>query len=177
MKKLLKVALVLIVFCAAFLLIGGLFLSSRFTVERSVQVAATPEKIYGLVASPRAWKQWSVWNRRDPAMTIEYGGPESGVGAVWAWKSATEGDGKMTLTAAESPRRVAFDLFFPDFGTTSQGELRFDPHGASTTVTWTMNGDMGRNPLHRWFALFADRMVGKDFEAGLAHLKEVAEKS
>jgi hypothetical protein len=39
-----------------------------------------------------------------------------------------------------------------------------------------MNGDMGRNPLHHWFALGADRMVGKDFAEGLAGLKAVAEK-
>lgn len=176
MMKLLKFVLLLIVLCAAVLLVGGLFISSKFTVSRSVQVAATPEKIYALVASPRAWKQWSVWNRRDPAMVIEYSGPESGVGSAWAWKSTSEGDGKMTLTAAEPPRKVGFDLFFPDFGTTSQGELRFEPNGAETTVTWTMNGDMGRNPLYHWFALFADKVIGPDFAAGLANLKQVAEK-
>ena len=74
--------------------IGSLFLSSKFSVSRSVQVAAPAEKIYPLVASPRQWKDWSVWNRRDPAMQIEYSGPASGSGAVWSWKSKTEGDGK-----------------------------------------------------------------------------------
>ena len=165
------VALVLV------LLIGGMLLSPKFSVSRSVQVAAAPDKIYPLVADPRQWKQSSVWNQRDPAMTIEYSGPESGVGAVWAWKSKTEGDGKMSFTAAEPSKRVVYELYFPDFGTTSTGEFRFETNGSGTTVTWVMDGDMGKNPLFHWMALFGDKMVGSDFEAGLAKLKLVAEKS
>jgi len=65
----------------------------------------------------------------------------------------------------------------PDFGTTSQGELSFKPNASGgTTVTWRMNGDMGSNPLYRWFALFGDRLIGPDFEAGLARLKTLAEQ-
>jgi uncharacterized protein YndB with AHSA1/START domain len=161
---------------AAVLALGGLLLSPKFKVSRSTLVAAPADKVYAWVASPRGWKSWSVWNQRDPAMQVTYTGPESGVGAAWAWKSASEGDGKMTFTAAEPGQRVAYDLYFPDFGTTSTGDLTFTPEGSGTRVTWTMNGDMGSNPLFRWLALFADGMVGKDFEAGLANLKVVAEK-
>jgi uncharacterized protein YndB with AHSA1/START domain len=155
---------------------GGLLLSPKFVVTRSVVVAAPADKVYGLVADPKQWKQWSVWNQRDPAMAIEYSGPATGVGAAWSWKSQSQGDGKMTFTRAEPGRLVGFDLYFPDFGTTSAGELRMEPDGAGTKVTWVMNGDMGGNPLFRWFALNADSMVGKDFEAGLANLKALAEK-
>lgn len=158
------------------LLVGGWLLPSTFSASRSVVVDAPPDKVYPLVADPRAWKLWSVWNQRDPAMKIVYSGPASGVGAAWAWQSATEGDGKMTFTAADPGKRVAFDLDFPDFGTTSRGELLFAPEGSGTRVTWTMNGDFGRNPLYHWFTLVADRMTGKDFESGLANLKALAER-
>lgn len=161
----------------ALLALGGLFLSGSFQVSRSTLVAAPAERIYPLVAEPRRWKDWSVWNQRDPAMAITYSGPPSGVGAVWEWKSKSEGDGRMTFTAAEPGRRAAFELFFPDFGTTSRGELLLTPEGSGTRVTWNMNGDMGRNPLMRWMGLMMDGMVGKDFEAGLANLKKLAEKT
>jgi len=177
--KALKWILIVVVLLAMVLVVGGLLLSPKFNVSRTQTVKAPPEKVYALVASPRAWKQWSVWNRRDPAMAVTYSGAESGAGAVWEWKSASEGDGRMSFTAAEPPTRVAYDLYFPDFGTTSGGELRFKPVAndpGSTEVTWTMNGDMGKNPLFRWFALFADGMVGKDFADGLANLKAVAEQ-
>lgn len=169
--------LVLVALALAVLLVGGgWLLSPRFTVERSVVVAAPADKVYALVAEPRRWKEWSVWNQRDPAMTVSYSGPASGAGAAWSWKSASEGDGGMTFTAAEPARRVAYDLTFADFGTTSRGDFRFAAEGSGTRVTWSMNGDMGSNPLMRWFALFADRMVGSDFAAGLANLKALAEK-
>jgi uncharacterized protein YndB with AHSA1/START domain len=166
----------LVALLAAVLFIGGLFLSSNFSVSRSVSIQAAPEKIFPLIADPRQWKQWSVWNQRDPAMAITYSGPPAGAGAAWEWKSKAEGDGKMTFTAVEPGRRLAYDLYFPDFGTTSSGDLSLKPEGAATQVTWVMNGNMGSNPLFRWMALFADSMVGKDFEGGLANLKRVAEK-
>jgi uncharacterized protein YndB with AHSA1/START domain len=174
--KILKWLLIVVLAVVVLLFAGGYLISPKFTVARSVVINAPADKVYPLVADPRRWKEWSVWNRRDPAMAIEYSGPESGAGAVWSWKSKSQGDGKMTFTAAEPGRRVAFDLFFPDFGTTSRGDLVFAAQGSGTQVTWTMNGDMGSNPLFRWFALTADSMVGKDFEAGLSALKALAEK-
>ena len=176
MKVLKWIAATLLVFLAV-LLVGGFLLPSTFAIERSIEVAAPPAKVYALVADPRAWTQWSVWNKRDPQMRVVYSGAASGAGAKWAWQSQSEGDGAMTFIAAEPPRRVAYDLFFPDFGTTSHGDLRFEPTGAGTRVTWTMQGDMGRNPLFHWMALMSDRLIGKDFEAGLAGLKAAAEKS
>jgi uncharacterized protein YndB with AHSA1/START domain len=173
--KILKYLGLLLIALIAVLLIGGMAISSKFSISRSVQIAAPPEKIFPLVSDPRAWAKWSVWNQRDPAMTITYSGPPSGTGAVWAWQSKSEGDGKMSFTAAEPPKRLAYDLFFPDFGTTSTGEFRFEPNGTTTTVTWVMNGDMGKNPIYHWFAKFSDKMIGPDFEAGLKALKTVAE--
>ncbi len=175
--KIFKWLLIAVLGLAAGLAVGGMLLSPTFQVTRSTLVAAPPDKVYALVANPRGWKEWSVWNRRDPQMQVTYTGPESGAGAAWAWKSASEGDGKMTFTAAEPGKRVAFDLYFPDFGTTSTGELSFAAEGSGTRVSWTMNGDMGSNPLFRWITLFADRMVGRDFEAGLSNLKAVAERN
>jgi uncharacterized protein YndB with AHSA1/START domain len=173
---LVKWTLVVLAALFAVLAIGGLLLPSGFTVARSTVIAAAPEKVYALVADPRAWKQWAVWNRRDPKMQVEYSGPASGTGATWRWQSKTEGNGAMTFTDAEPARRVAYDLYFADFGTPSSGDFRFEAKDGVTRVTWTMNGDMGKNPFNHWMALFVDRMVGKDFADGLAHLKLAAEK-
>lgn len=176
LKKLLQTAFAVVALIGIALTLGSLLLSSDFKVTRSQLVAAPPERVYELVVDPRRWKEWSVWNRRDPAMQISYEGAASGVGAVWAWKSATEGDGRMSFTAAEPARRLAYDLYFPDFGTTSTGEITLVAEGSGTRVTWSMAGNMGSNPMFRWIALFADRMVGKDFDEGLAQLKQVAEQ-
>ena len=176
MLKVLKWLLIAVVGIVAVLFLGGYALSPEFKTVRSITINAPADKVYALVADPREWKRWSVWNQRDPAMAIAYSGSPSGAGAAWEWKSKSEGDGKMTFTAAEPGKRVAYDLFFPDFGTTSNGDLLLMPEGGGTKVTWTMNGNMGSNPLLHWMALFGDKMVGPDFEAGLANLKAVAEK-
>jgi len=174
MKIVKWIGIVLLVFLAV-LVIGGFMLPSTFVVARSADIAAPPEKIYALVADPRGWRQWSAWNRRDPQMHITYSGPPSGAGAKWEWSSKSQGDGAMTFTAAEPARRVAYELYFPDFGTTSTGDIRFVPRGQATRVIWTMYGDMGKNPLYHWMALGANGMVGKDFSEGLAGLKAAAE--
>ncbi len=174
--KALRWLLALILGLVLVVAIGGLLLSPKFQVSRTQQVQAPPDKVYALVASPKAWQQWSVWNQRDPAMTIAYSGPDSGVGAAWEWTSVSQGNGGMRFTAAEAPRRIAYEIHFEGFSTVSTGELRFKPAGSGTEVTWAMDGDMGGNPLYRWFALFSDQMIGKDFEGGLANLKALAEK-
>ena len=155
---------------------GGLLLSGRFHIERSVLVQAPAPKAFALVADPRHWKEWTVWNRRDPLMKVEYFGAPSGAGSGWAWQSKTEGDGRMTLTQVEPGQRVAYELYFPDMDSTSTGELRFGADGAATRVSWAMDGDMGLNPLKRWLGLLMDRLVGPDFDAGLANLKAQAER-
>lgn len=175
MGKLIKLVLGIVGVLAVVLLGGGLLLPSTFTVTRSADIAAPPDKVYALVASPREWNRWAVWHQRDPGMKIDYSGPASGAGAGWSWQSASEGAGRMNFTSAEPPRRLAYELHFTDFGTTSKGEFRIDPTPGGSRVTWTMNGDSGANPLFRWFALNADRMIGKDFDAGLAKLKTTAE--
>lgn len=163
------VALVVVLVAIAFVL------PSTYRVERSVDIDAPPSKIYPLVAETRAWQRWSAWNRRDPAMTIEYGGPAAGEGARWTWHSRSEGNGEMTFTSAEVDRRLGYRLVFPDYDTAATGAITFDAVSPTTTrVTWTNQGDLGNNPMMRWMGLAMDRLVGNDFAAGLANLKALA---
>ena len=122
--KIVKALLVVVLLIAAMVLLGGMLVSPKFDVARSTTIAAPPEAVYPLVADPRRWKDWSVWNRRDPQMAMSYSGAASGAGAVWEWKSRSEGDGRMSFTEAEVGRRVAYELYFPDFGSTSTGARR-----------------------------------------------------
>jgi len=154
----------------------GVFLPSNFEVRRAVEIAAPVPRVYALVAEPRKWTEWSVWNRRDPAMQIAYAGPAAGTGARWSWKSKSEGSGAMEFTHAEPDRLVEYALSFPEFGMASRGALVLEPAAVGTKVTWTNHGDVGPNPIKHYLAAFMDRMVGPDFEAGLANLKALAEK-
>lgn len=174
MKILLKlvvglVALVLVAAAIAFLL------PRTYRVQRTIHVSTTADTIYAHVADLRRWKEWGVWFERDPAMKIEYSEKTDTVGGWSEWVS--KGDkGKMTLTALRPPTQVGYRLEFPDMGMTSAGLVEIVPDAAGVTVVLSDEGDLGLNPISRWFGLFLDRMIGPDFEAGLAKLKQVAER-
>jgi len=156
--------------------LGGLLLPSKFSVRRSVEIRAPADRIYGYIVEPKQWTKWSVWTRRDPRMRITYHGPPFGMGARWSWESRQEGSGSMELTHVEPDRAVEYALFFPAYNMHSQGALRLEAAGGATRVTWSNEGDVGGNPLKHYLAAAMDRLVGPDFEQGLANLKAISEK-
>ncbi|MCX6953407.1 MAG: SRPBCC family protein [Verrucomicrobia bacterium] len=175
MKLLLKIlgglaALLLLLVLVAF------FLPRQYRVERTLVIKAAPATVLAQVADLKAWKNWGAWQERDPGMKLSYSvSPASGVGAWSAWESAKEGNGKMTITAL-SAAKVAYDLEFPDMGTTSKGSIELVPDGAGTRVVWVDAGDLGMNPMARWFGLFLDQIIGPDFERGLVNIRKLVEK-
>jgi uncharacterized protein YndB with AHSA1/START domain len=154
----------------------GLLHSLDLNVQRSTVINAPPKKIYDLVVEPRQWAKWSVWNQRDPNMKITYKGPPFGMGAKWEWVSKTEGTGSMEFTRVEPDRAVEYSLSFPEYKMTSAGAIRLEPAGSATKVTWNNTGDVGGNPVKHYLTLTMDRMIGPDFEGGLANLKALAER-
>ena len=174
MKILLKIAgglavLVLLLVVVAF------FLPRAYRVERSVVINAKPEAVHAQVAVLRAWKGWSAWHERDPQMKLDYSEQTTGVGAWASWISKNEGNGKMTITE-QSPTKVLYHLEFPDQGFQSNGSMELVPDSGGVRLVWAGVGDLGMNPMNRWFGLFLDNLLGKDFERGLANLKMVVEK-
>ena len=156
--------------------IVGYLLPAKFRVERSTEIRAPAEKVYALIQDPREWAKWTVWNQRDPQMKMSFSGAQAGQGAKWSWQSASEGNGAMEFTRAEPNKLIEYRLSFPDFGMVSTGAVVLTGGATGTRVAWSNEGEMGSNPYLHYFALLMDRMVGPDFEAGLARLKALAEK-
>ena len=158
------------------LLLVGLVLPGHYRVERSSLVAAKPDAIYPLVGDLRAWSKWGVWFARDPAMQISYSPVTNEVGSWSQWKSKSQGDGKMTISTLRPLEDFEYQMEFTDMGMVSRGTMALSPgQGGTTRVVMSMEGDLGRSPLNRWFGLFMDKLVGPDFEAGLANLKRLSE--
>lgn len=173
MKLLLKIlggfaGLVLLLVLVAFLL------PRHYRIERSLVMKASPEAIHAQIADLRAWKNWGSWHEKDPAMKLSYSEKSTGIGAWSAWESETQGNGKMTVSAV-TPTKVVYDLEFPDFGSKSAGYMELIPEAAGTKVVWVDTGDLGMNPLSRWFGLFLDKLIGADFERGLSNLAKRVE--
>jgi len=151
---------------------------SDFRIERSATMAAPPEKVFGEVNDYHFWQAWSPWAKLDPNMEQTYEGPPAGTGAIYSWTGNKQvGEGRMTIMESRPGKRILINLeFLRPFRATNTAEFTFKPSGSDTEVTWAMIGK--KNFVFKAFGLFMsmDKMVGKDFEKGLAQLKAIVEK-
>ena len=171
-----KIALVLIIVIAA-VLGWAATKPDTFRIERTATIKAPPGKIVGLIDDFHRWQSWSPYEKLDPALKRSFSGAPKGKGAVYAWEgNAKAGAGRMEiLDASPSNVRIKLDFSKP-FEGHNIAEFTLQPHGNATDVTWSMNGP---NPyIGKVMSLFMnmDKMVGKDFETGLANLKTISER-
>ncbi len=149
-----------------------------FHVERSASIKAPPEKIFVILNDFKRWDAWSPWEKKDPAMKRTFGPVTSGKGAYYAWEGNKEvGKGSMEITESTPSSRLALKLdFMEPFEAHNTVNYTLTPTGDATKVTWAIDGPVPF--ISKVICLFVnmDQMVGKDFEAGLANLKAVAEK-
>lgn len=172
-----KVLLVLVVLVVALVVVIATRPDS-YRVERSTTIDAPAATIFAEVEDLRAWGAWSPWEKRDPAMKKTFSAATAGVGASYAWEGNKEvGKGKMTVIALRPTDHVAHRLeFLEPFPSTAETAFDLKPEGPEKTrVTWSMSGK--NNFIGKAFALVMDmdKMIGKDFEDGLASLKRTAE--
>ena len=150
---------------------------SHFHVVRTALISAPPAAVFVHINDFRKWEAWSPWAKRDPAARNGFEGPASGTGAVFTWSGNHEvGRGRMTITEHRPSERVCIRLeFFKPFACTNAVEFNFAPEGSQTKVTWSMAGK--NNFMAKAIGLFmdCDKMVGGDFEKGLANLRAIAE--
>lgn len=148
-----------------------------FRVQRSTDIEASPERIFALVNDLPSHGAWSPWEQKDSAMTRTYSGPTSGRGAVYEWDGNKNiGKGRMEITESSPPSRVVFKLdFFKPFEAHNIAEIALDARGNSTNVTWAIYGP-NRYLSKVMSLLFSiDKMIGREFETGLANLKSLTE--
>jgi carbon monoxide dehydrogenase subunit G len=173
---LIKILIVVAALIIIFLIVVALQ-PSTFRVVRTATIAAPPEAVFAQVNDFHKWEAWSPWAKLDPEMKQTYEGRPAGVGAVSAWSgNGKVGAGRMTITDSRPAEQVRIRLeFFRPFKGTNTAEFNLKPVGGQTEVTWSMNGDL--NFLTKGFSLFMsmDKMIGRDFEKGLAAMKSVTE--
>ena len=147
-----------------------------FRLQREASINAPPERIFGLINDFCHWNAWSPWDRMDPALKRTYGGGASGPGAVYEWEGNSKVGKGMEITDAAPPSRVVIKLdFLKPFKAHNLVEFTLAREGDATRVTWSMHGPVPYPAKIMHVFLDMDRIVGKDFEAGLANLKAAAE--
>jgi hypothetical protein len=151
---------------------------STYRVDRSIAIAAPADRVFAQINDFHRWTEWSPWEQLDPDLQRDYSGPDAGVGAVYSWNGNRKaGKGRMEIVESSAPDRVGIQLdFIKPFKAHNHVEFVLTADGATTRVTWSMTG--GKTLGTRIMGIFTsmDKLVGKDFEKGLAQLKTVAER-
>jgi hypothetical protein len=170
------VAIVLAIVIAIVLILAATK-PNTFSVRRATTVRASPEKIFPLINDFHQWGTWSPYETRDPAMKRSYSGPASGKGAVYGWDGNKNiGSGRMEILDTSAPAKIVIKLdFFKPFEGHNTAEFTMLPQGDATNVTWVMHGPASFMSKLMQVFMNLDRMIGKDFEVGLANLKRLSE--
>ena len=171
------IAIVLAVAIAAVLILAATKPDS-FRVQRSITVKSPPDGIFALINDFHQWRNWSPYEGRDPNLQRSYSGAASGNGAVYAWEgNKNVGSGRMEILDASAPAKIVIKLdFFTPFEGHNTAEFTMLPQGDATHVTWLMHGPAPfMNKVMQMF-MNLDKMIGRDFEVGLANLKRLTEK-
>jgi uncharacterized protein YndB with AHSA1/START domain len=174
----LKTVLLIVVAAIALLLIYVSTRPDTFAVERSTTIAAPAAKLFPLINDMRQFNTWNPYARKDPAMKAEYSGPAAGPGAVLDFQGNKDvGKGRISVTGVTEPSLVTMQLdMWEPFEGHNTVNFILAPDGAGTRVTWAMHGPSAFITKLMGIFFNMDQMIGKDFEAGLANLKQVAEK-
>jgi hypothetical protein len=151
--------------------------TADFRVMRTAVISAPAAVVFAQVNDLHKWEAWNPWLKLDPARKMTYEGPPAGVGAGYTWAGNNKiGEGHMVITESRPNELIRLNLeFLKPFKANNTAEFTFKPEGNQTAVAWNMFGK--KNFMFKAMGLFmdTDKMVGGDFERGLATLKSVAE--
>lgn len=150
---------------------------THFCVRRSGVISAPVSVVFAHVNDLHRWQAWSPWSKLDPAAKNTFEGPSSGAGAVMRWSGNNKvGAGCMTITESRPDELIKFKLeFLKPFKATHFAEFTFEPEGHQTAVSWSMHGRNDFMGKAIGLLMNCDKMLGGQFEQGLAMLKSVAE--
>lgn len=173
MNKILKIIGLIVGAIFAVFVIGGLFIPKTTSLSRSIEIDATPEKVFPYVSDLKLFTSWNPWAQMDPDAKMTFTENTNGVSASYSWDGEKVGAGSMTHTRVEAPRLVESKLEFQEEGTAS-ATFQLEAAGAGTKVTWSFTSD-APNLLDRWMGLMISAMLAPQYEQGLAKLKEMVE--
>ncbi len=172
-----KTIAIVVVSLVAALLIFAATRPDTFRVERSISIEAPSEKIFAILNDFHLSQSWSPFEKKDPTMKRTFGGAASGKGAVYEFDGNKEvGKGRLMITDTAPPSKItiALDMVEP-FEAHNTVEFTLGANGDSTKVTWAMHGPQSYVMKVLSFFIDCDKMVGKDFEAGLVKLKAITQ--
>jgi carbon monoxide dehydrogenase subunit G len=177
MFKTLKI-LGLLVLAAIVILFGyGATRPDEFRITRKVSIKAPPDAIYSRISDMRRFNEWNPFVKGDPSVKLVYSAITAGPGGSYDWDSTGQaGKGRMAITDVLPPNRVAMALQFEaPMKANNKVVFTLRPQDSNTEVTWEMTGTYGFAHKIMDVAFNFEKLIGGEFDKGLADLKSQAE--
>ncbi len=172
-----KIILLVLAATVVLILVLATFQPAEFRVTRSATLAAPASAVFSEINDFHRWQAWSPWEKMDPNLKRTFEGPASGMGSIYSWEGNKKvGSGRMTIAASLPSELIRIRLeFLKPWESTCVTEFTFGREGSGTLVTWTMSGP--NSFMAKLINVFTsmDKMIGSDFEKGLANLKSAVE--
>lgn len=171
------IILILVAIAVVIYIIVAAMQPSDFRVTRTGTISASASAVFAHVNDLQKWDAWSPWAKLDPDAKNTFEGPTSGTGAIMRWAGNNKvGQGSMTITESRPDEFIRFKLeFLKPFAATNTAEFTFNYENNQTTVTWSMYGKNSFMGKAIGLVMNCEKMVGGQFEQGLAALKSVVE--
>jgi hypothetical protein len=172
-------ALLILAAIVAVLLIYAATRPDTFRVERHIVIHRPADHIFPFLEDFRAWSHWSPWEDLDPALQRTYKGSDRGVGAIYEWEGNSKvGKGHMEIIRCDAPTHITIDLsFIRPFKAENAAAFDLELQGPATEVSWAIYGPLPFGSKLMGIFVSMDKLMGKDFERGLAKLKAAAERT
>lgn len=150
---------------------------AEFRITRRAPITAPIAAVFPHVNELRKWEAWSPWAKLDPNAKSVYEGPAAGVGASMTWAGNRDvGQGRMTILESRTDELIRLKLeFYQPFVATNTAEFTFKLEDGHTVVTWCMFGTNNFLAKAMNLVINCDKMVGGQFDKGLASLRAVSE--
>ena len=143
---------------------------AKFNVAKSVEIKASADKVYSVVADYSHWHKWSPWLILEPEakVNVKAGGKE------FTWEGKRTGSGEMKVLSENPHQRINMQVtFLKPWKSTSSVWFELKPKGESTELTWYMEGSL---PFFMfWMKKMMTAYIGMDYQRGLGMLKDYIE--
>jgi len=180
MKKIFKIAGLLLLMLIVIVLIAAAFVKKDYSVERAITLNRPKQVVFNYAKFLKNQNKYSVWAKIDPTMKTEFRGTDGTVGFVSAWDSPNKeaGSGEQEITGIDEANRIDYEIrFFEPMKSTDKAFMSFESVNDSVSkVKWGIYGKL-KYPMNISFLFMdMDAMLGKDLEGGLNNLKALLEK-
>jgi Polyketide cyclase / dehydrase and lipid transport len=171
---------IIFIFLAAIVVVFAGFVAmqpSRFRITRKATISASAPAVFAQVNDFHKWESWSPWEKIDPALKRTYEGAAAGTGAIYSWAGNNQvGEGRVTIIESRPSDLIRIKLeFMKPLAATHAAEFTFEPEGDQTAVTWSMAGENKFIAKGISLLMNMDKMIGGQFEQGLAQMRSVVE--